>query len=284
LTLLGAAVAAISLAAGGCPQSPPNDDLGDLSPQAQAPATANPKEAVTLSVQLGGDVDPESVAYNWFQVYGWKVDLDDADKAVAKFVAPSLPRDQTLSFRVDVIGPDGEICGYDTVQVAVSEDEDFVLDGGFEEVATFEDQALEEGAEELAKSASKLAQEFADLVENGEDAAGNPLQETASGLQYVVVTEGTGDKPTTDDSVRVHYSGWLFDDGTSFDSSIDRGEPSTFGVTQVIDGWTEGLQLMPVGSHYRLVIPPDLAYGDQDKASIPPNSTLVFDVYLLRIE
>ncbi|WEK38442.1 MAG: FKBP-type peptidyl-prolyl cis-trans isomerase [Candidatus Pseudobacter hemicellulosilyticus] len=106
---------------------------------------------------------------------------------------------------------------------------------------------------------------------------------TASGLQYQVVKEGTGPKPTTEDQVKVHYQGALIN-GKIFDSSIQRGEPIVFGVTGVIAGWTEALQLMPVGSKWKLFIPSDLAYGDnQAGPDIKPGSTLVFDVELLEI-
>jgi FKBP-type peptidyl-prolyl cis-trans isomerase FklB len=107
---------------------------------------------------------------------------------------------------------------------------------------------------------------------------------TESGLQYEVVTMGTGPKPTAESQVRVHYAGTLID-GTEFDSSYKRGEPAVFGVGQVIRGWVEGLQLMPVGSKWKLHIPSDLAYGPSGGpgGSIPPNSVLIFDVELLEI-
>ncbi|HET7732655.1 MAG TPA: FKBP-type peptidyl-prolyl cis-trans isomerase [Paludibacter sp.] len=105
----------------------------------------------------------------------------------------------------------------------------------------------------------------------------------ASGLQYEVMTAGTGVTPTASDSVKVHYHGSLID-GTVFDSSVKRGEPATFGVTQVISGWVEALQLMPVGSKWKLVIPSDLAYGAQGAGqAIAPHSTLIFEVELLDI-
>ena len=106
---------------------------------------------------------------------------------------------------------------------------------------------------------------------------------TASGLQYIVLKEGSGAKPGADDTVKVHYAGSLLD-GTEFDSSIKRGEPAEFGVTQVIKGWTEALQLMNVGSKYRLFVPSKLAYGERGAGqAIGPCSMLVFDVELIDI-
>ena len=106
---------------------------------------------------------------------------------------------------------------------------------------------------------------------------------TESGLQYQVVTEGTGDKPTATDKVKVHYTGTLLD-GTKFDSSVDRGEPMEFPVNGVIKGWTEVLQLMPVGAKYIVWIPSDLAYGERGAGQdIKPNSTLKFEIELLEI-
>lgn len=107
---------------------------------------------------------------------------------------------------------------------------------------------------------------------------------TDSGLQYIVLKEGSGVKPTSESRVKVHYHGTLID-GTVFDSSVDRGNPTEFGVTQVIKGWTEGLQLMAVGSKYKFFIPSDLAYGANPRPGgvIKPNATLIFDVELLAI-
>jgi len=107
---------------------------------------------------------------------------------------------------------------------------------------------------------------------------------TASGLQYAVLTEGTGPRPKATDQVKVHYRGTLID-GTEFDSSYSRGEPVVFGVGGVIPGWVEALQLMPVGSKYKLFIPPQLAYGERGAGDkIGPNSVLIFEVELLSIE
>ena len=104
-----------------------------------------------------------------------------------------------------------------------------------------------------------------------------------SGMQYLVIKQGTGPKPTASDTVRCHYTGTLID-GTVFDSSVERGEPAEFPVGGVIRGWVEALQLMPVGSKWKLFIPSELAYGDnQAGPNIAPGSTLVFDVELLEI-
>jgi FKBP-type peptidyl-prolyl cis-trans isomerase FklB len=104
-----------------------------------------------------------------------------------------------------------------------------------------------------------------------------------SGLQYEVITEGSGIKPSAKNKVTCHYHGSLID-GTVFDSSVSRGQPATFPLNMVIKGWTEGLQLMPVGSKWRFFIPPHLAYGDRQTGSdIGPNSTLIFEVELLGI-
>ena len=105
---------------------------------------------------------------------------------------------------------------------------------------------------------------------------------TASGLQYEVLSEGTGEKPGPTDTVQVHYEG-TFISGATFDSSYNRGVPAEFPLNAVIPGWSEGLQLMNVGSTYRFVIPPDLAYGPGGSGSIPPNSTLIFKVELISI-
>lgn len=108
------------------------------------------------------------------------------------------------------------------------------------------------------------------------------VKTTASGLQYQVMTEGTGKKPAATNTVKVNYLGTLID-GTKFDSSYDRGEPAEFQLDQVIKGWTEGLQLMSEGSKYKFWIPAEIAYGKNSRPPIPPNSTLIFEVELLSI-
>ena len=136
----------------------------------------------------------------------------------------------------------------------------------------------EEQARQMADQNAKAGQQF--LAENGKRPEVHTLP---SGLQYEVVTEGDGPMPAATDQVEVHYTGRLID-GTVFDSSIDRGVPATFGVTQVIPGWVEALQLMKAGSTWRLYIPSDLAYGPQGAGGlIGPNQTLIFDVQLLKV-
>jgi FKBP-type peptidyl-prolyl cis-trans isomerase FkpA len=108
------------------------------------------------------------------------------------------------------------------------------------------------------------------------------VKTTASGLQYEVIKQGTGPKPKDTDTVEVHYTGTLLD-GTKFDSSVDRGQPTSFPLKGVIPGWTEGLQLMPVGSKYKFYIPANLAYGENGPGPIGPNATLQFEVELLKI-
>jgi FKBP-type peptidyl-prolyl cis-trans isomerase len=117
------------------------------------------------------------------------------------------------------------------------------------------------------------------------NASAEGVTTTPSGLQYRVVTEGDGPKPAATDRVSVHYTGKLLD-GTVFDSSVERGQPINFALNGVIPGWTEGLQLMPVGSTYEFWIPPELAYGSRGAGNgvIPPNATLYFQVQLLGIE
>jgi len=132
-----------------------------------------------------------------------------------------------------------------------------------------------------AAAAVNLEAGQAFLAENRQ----NPdVQETASGLQYRVIEEGTGASPVATDRVTVHYVGTLID-GTEFDSSRARGEPATFALNQVIPGWTEGVQLMREGATYEFFIPSDLAYGEQGRPGpIGPNSTLVFEVELIEVQ
>ena len=144
-------------------------------------------------------------------------------------------------------------------------------------------QELMRAAGEKELEAVSAANREAEAKFMAENAKAEGVQITASGLQYKVIEEGTGEKPSINSKVRVHYTGKLLD-GTVFDSSVQRGEPLEFMLTQVIAGWTEGLQLMSVGSKYRLFIPAKLGYGSRGAGqAIPPEAALIFDVELIAI-
>ena len=137
------------------------------------------------------------------------------------------------------------------------------------------------------RQADQMKEMYGKNVDEGEkflaeNKARDGVTETVSGLQYEVITMGTGEKPAAEQTVKVHYTGTLLD-GTKFDSSVDRGEPAEFGVNQVIPGWQEAIQLMPVGSKFKFYIPYELAYGEAGTGPIPPFSTLIFEVELLEI-
>ena len=143
-------------------------------------------------------------------------------------------------------------------------------------------QAMQEGAMKKAMEQAEVNQKKGDeyLAANKAKAG---WKSTESGLQYLVVKEGTGPLPKETDTVKVHYTGTLIT-GEKFDSSRDRNEPAEFPVNGVIPGWTEALKLMKQGSRYNLAIPAKLAYGPQGRPGIPPNSTLLFDVELIDVK
>ena len=182
------------------------------------------------------------------------------------------------------IGNNFQSSGIKQLQVA-----DFVK--GLEDVLGEKQPAIsyEEAKQVINDYFMKLQQERleinkqagAEFLEINRHKAG--VVELPSGLQYEILKQGTGAKPSANDKVKCHYHGrWI--NGTVFDSSVQRGEPATFGVSQVIPGWVEALQLMPVGSKWRLFIPSNLAYGEHGAGDvIEPNSTLIFDVELLDI-
>lgn len=134
----------------------------------------------------------------------------------------------------------------------------------------------------MERKTAALQQESQAFLEENKNKEG--VKTTPSGLQYQVVTAGTGKSPGANDNVTVHYTGKLTD-GTVFDSSVDRGEPATFGVSQVIPGWTEALQLMKEGDKWTIFIPQNLAYGEQGAGGgqIPPFATLIFEVELIKV-
>ncbi len=138
----------------------------------------------------------------------------------------------------------------------------------------------ETSIKKMQEEAEANKQRGAEFLEKNKTATG--VKVTPSGLQYQVVTEGTGAVPKADDTIRAHYRGTLIN-GEQFDSSYDRGQPAEFPVKGVIPGWTEALQMMKVGSKFKLWIPPELAYGSSPRPGIPPNSVLAFEVELLDI-
>lgn len=170
---------------------------------------------------------------------------------------------------------DGVTAVFEGVQPKMTYDEAKLEIKNFFEAMEAEQQAAAAKMGEVNEAAGKKF-----LEENGKRVEVNV---TPSGLQYEVLQEGTGKQPVASDSVTVHYTGKLID-GTVFDSSVERGVPATFGVTQVIPGWVEALQLMKEGAKWRLFIPSQLAYGPQGAGNIiGPNSTLIFDVELIKV-
>jgi len=145
----------------------------------------------------------------------------------------------------------------------------------------FQKNMQEKQMKKMAEAAAPNKQAGAQFLEQNKKQPG--VIQTQSGLQYKVIKEGKGKMPKATDKVTVHYEGKLID-GTVFDSSFERKEPASFGVTGVIPGWTEALQLMKEGGSYELYIPSDLAYGDQGNQSIPGGSTLIFKVELIKVE
>ena len=178
-----------------------------------------------------------------------------------------------------VLKPYGEV-DYDLLMQGMQAQQ-----AGEETLLTMEEaQAALQAQQEAAAAEASAAAAAAGQAFLDENAAREEVSVTDSGLQYEVIEEADGPKPSLDDTVSVHYVGTLTD-GTEFDSSIARGEPASFPLKGVIPGWTEGLQLMNVGSKYRFVIPSDLAYGDRGAGqAIGPGETLVFEVELLEIK
>ena len=170
---------------------------------------------------------------------------------------------------------DGVAAVFEGAQPKMSYDEAKAEIKAFFEAMEAEQRAAAAKMGEVNEAAGKKF-----LEENGKR---QEVKTTASGLQYEVINEGTGKQPVASDSVTVHYTGKLID-GTVFDSSVERGEPATFGVTQVIPGWVEALQMMKEGAKWRLFIPSNLAYGPNGAGNvIGPNSTLIFDVELIKV-
>ncbi|WP_222597389.1 FKBP-type peptidyl-prolyl cis-trans isomerase [Hyunsoonleella aquatilis] len=210
-----------------------------------------------------------------------KTEIDSVSYAIGMDVGNSV------SSNFENINNDLFIAGYmnvlDSAEVLIDKDEAAnIVQGYFQKNR---EKIMKRQQEIAAKKAEKA---FGHIKTEGEEFlkknVENPdVKTTDSGLQYIVLKEGDGEKPTTADRVKVHYHGTLID-GTVFDSSVDRGTPTDFGVTQVIKGWTEGLQLMNEGAKYKFFIPQELAYGArQSGPNIKPFSMLIFEVELLEI-
>lgn len=202
-----------------------------------------------------------------------KTDVEKYSYAIGMDIGSRL-KEQTLEFNPELIAQ-GLSDGYKGKAILSDDEAKQTL------VALQQKMMEQQMAETKKKSEENLAAGQKFLEENK---AKEGVKTTESGLQYKVVTEGTGPKPSVDDTVTVDYRGTLID-GTEFDSSYKRGQPVTFPLAGVIPGWTEALQLMPVGSKWELYIPASLAYGDRQVGNvIGPNSTLIFEVELKGIE
>ena len=205
-----------------------------------------------------------------------QVDLSSEDNQIAYSIGANIGQNLLAQRVVEGIDIDSFLAGMaDAIEGNTQMDQEAMMQA----IQTFMQRQADEEAAALAEN---LAESEAFLAENAQNTGVTVL---ASGLQYEIIQSGPtdGESPTSSNSVLAHYHGTL-PDGTVFDSSVDRGEPATFGVSQVISGWTEALQLMKVGDKWRLFIPPDMAYGEASPTpAIPPNSALVFEVELLEV-
>ena len=205
-----------------------------------------------------------------------QVDLSSEDNQIAYSIGANIGQNLLAQRVVEGIDIDSFLAGMsDAIAGNTQMDQEAMMQA----IQTFMQRQADE---EAAALSGNLAESEAFLAENAQNSGVTVLE---SGLQYEIIQSGPtdGESPTSSNSVLAHYHGTL-PDGTVFDSSVDRGEPATFGVSQVITGWTEALQLMKVGDKWRLFIPPDMAYGEASPTpAIPPNSALVFEVELLEV-
>jgi peptidyl-prolyl cis-trans isomerase A (cyclophilin A) len=146
-----------------------------------------------------------------------------------------------------------------------------------------QEEARKGAGAQTEEEKAALAREFQELLTKRVDKDGNKLQTTESGLMYVVLKAGDGPSPKPTDVITAHYTGWLLD-GTKFDSSHDRNRPLTYRLDKLIKGWIEGVGMMKAGGKRRLIIPPQLGYGERGSGPVPPNATLVFDMELLEVK
>ena len=207
----------------------------------------------------------------------WASDLDTEAKKLGYIIGMDIGKslkEQGAEVDIDTL-LEAVRATYDGKDLAMTEEEASAVRQEYVERRQAEQQA------EVSAAGAKNAAEGAAFLAANKSKDG--VKTTESGLQYKVVTMGKGAKPAATDTVKVHYRGTLLD-GTEFDSSYSRNEPITFALNRVIPGWTEGVQLMPIGSKFTFYIPSELAYGETGGGPIPPNSTLQFEVELLDIE
>jgi FKBP-type peptidyl-prolyl cis-trans isomerase FkpA/FKBP-type peptidyl-prolyl cis-trans isomerase FklB len=212
-----------------------------------------------------------------FTINAWATELDTEEKKLGYIIGMDIGKslkDQGTPVDLDAL-MEAIRSTYNGEELALTTEEAAAIRKEYVEKRQAEQKAKsnEAGQKNLVEGQKFLTE---NKVKEG-------VQKTASGLQYKVVTMGDGAKPAAEDTVEVHYRGTLLD-GTEFDSSYARNEPISFGLNRVIPGWTEGVQLMPVGSKFIFYIAPELAYGEGGGGPIPPNSTLIFEVELLDIE
>lgn len=259
------------------------------------------KASYALGLSLAADFKKNNIAIDKEQLYkGMNSVMDKSDptideatmRTVLQSFNPQLPVTtgmDTISYAIGFsIGKNLERGGLDVNMEPVKKGlEDLLGDKPLEIEESAKDSVLQVYQSEQMEIMMKKREEEGKIAKvEGikfleENATKEGVKVTKSGLQYKVLTPGTGKRPTADHKVRVHYVGTLTD-GTQFDSSIDRGEPAEFPLNGVIKGWTEGLQLMKEGAKYRFFIPYELAYGEQGNSSIPGFSTLIFDVELIK--
>ena len=202
-----------------------------------------------------------------------KTQKDKASYSIGVSIGKNL-KDQKVEINTDILVK-GLLDAYTGAKTQLTEKEMGDV------LAQFQQEIMAKAQEEAAKKGGENKSKGEKFLADNKNKPG--VKTTPSGLQYTVISEGTGPKPTASSTVKVHYTGKLID-GTTFDSSVDRGEPIEFPLNGVIKGWTEGVQLMSKGSKYKFFIPSDLAYGDRGAGNaIGPNETLIFEVELLDI-
>lgn len=218
--------------------------------------TATAFGVVTASAEPALDNQDQKVSYGMGLVLGERMKNDLPDLQMEQFVQ---------GIRDGHAGGDAAKMTREEIQAALQQYQKDMQEKQMAKIQEMADENKKKGEAFLEKNAER-----------------DEVKTTDSGLQYEVIEEGDGPKPKASDSVTVHYTGELIN-GDVFDSSRERGEPVTFQLSQVIPGWTEGLQLMEEGARYKLYIPSDLAYGPGGNRSIGPNETLIFDVELLEV-